>query len=43
VGASIGEGNYYFLLGSALELAMLAGIVVLTWTWPRIGAPRSAR
>jgi len=43
VGASIGEGNYYFLLGSALELAMLAGIVVLAWTWPRVGAQRSAR
>lgn len=31
--AAIGEWNYY-LLGSALEVLMLAAIVYYAWTWP---------
>lgn len=33
VGA-IGEWNYY-ILGSAVEVALLAAIVYYAWTWPR--------
>ena len=36
VGASIGEGNYYYLLGSAIEVALLAAIAFYAWTWPRV-------
>jgi len=41
-GTTVGEGNYYYLLGSALEVALLAGIAYLAWTWPRLAAPTSA-
>jgi hypothetical protein len=42
VGGAIGEWNYY-ILGSLIEAALLAGIVYYAWTWPRVtGAdPRS--
>ena len=33
VGA-IGEWSY-FILGSAIEVMLLAGIVYYAWTWPR--------
>ncbi len=33
VAGAIGEWNYY-LLGSAIELALLAAIVHYAWTWP---------
>lgn len=35
--AAIGEWNYY-ILGSAIELAQLAGIVYYAWTWPKEAA-----
>jgi hypothetical protein len=34
VGGAIGEWGYY-VLGSAVEVALLAGIVLYAWTWPR--------
>ncbi len=36
--AAIGEWNYY-ILGSAIELAQLAGIVYYAWTWPKEVTP----
>jgi hypothetical protein len=33
VGGAIGEWNYY-LLGSLVEVALLAGVVYYAWTWP---------
>ena len=35
IGGAIGEWNYY-VLGSAIEVALLAAIVYYAWTWPRI-------
>jgi uncharacterized protein DUF6326 len=40
VAGAIGEWNYY-ILGSVIELALLAGIVYYAWTWPK-GTPASA-
>lgn len=37
VGA-IGEWNYY-VLGSAIEVALLASIVYYAWTWPKLAPP----
>lgn len=34
VGGAIGEWGYY-VLGSAVEVALLAGIVYYAWTWPQ--------
>ncbi len=34
VGGAIGEWGYY-VLGSALEVGLLAAIVFYAWTWPR--------
>ena len=34
VGASIGEWNYW-ILGSAVEVALLGAIVYYAWTWPK--------
>ncbi len=34
VGSAVGEWNY-FILGSAIEAALLAGIVYYAWTWPK--------
>jgi hypothetical protein len=34
IGASIGEWSYW-ILGSAVEVGMLAAIVDYAWTWPR--------
>ena len=31
---AIGEWNYY-ILGSAVEVALLAAIVYYAWTWPK--------
>jgi uncharacterized protein DUF6326 len=44
VASAIGEWAYY-VLGSAVELALLAAIVYYAWTWPRIttSAARSPR
>ena len=33
-GSAVGEWNYY-ILGSAIEAALLAGIVYYAWTWPK--------
>jgi Family of unknown function (DUF6326) len=40
IAASIGEWNYY-ILGSAIEAALLAAIVYYAWTWPR-GTPATS-
>jgi hypothetical protein len=34
IAGAIGEWNYY-LLGSAIEVALLAAIVYYAWTWPK--------
>jgi len=34
VGGAIGEWNYY-ILGSLIEAALLAGVVYYAWTWPK--------
>jgi Family of unknown function (DUF6326) len=34
IAAAIGEWNYY-VLGSAVEVALLAAIVYYAWTWPK--------
>jgi hypothetical protein len=34
VGSAVGEWAY-FILGSAIEAALLVGIVYYTWTWPK--------
>jgi hypothetical protein len=41
VAGAIGEWNYY-ILGSAIEVAVLAAIVNYAWTWPKIAPPVSA-
>lgn len=35
VGATIGESGYYYILGSAVEVALLGAIVYYAWTWPK--------
>lgn len=44
VAGAVGEWSYY-LLGSAVEVALLGGIVFYAWTWPRrsVAVPRGAR
>jgi hypothetical protein len=37
VGGAVGEWNYY-ILGSAIEVALLAGIAYYAWTWPKTTA-----
>ena len=34
VGGAVGEWSYY-ILGSAIEVALLAGIAYYAWTWPK--------
>jgi Family of unknown function (DUF6326) len=38
IAGAIGEWNYY-ILGSAVEVALLAAIVYYAWTWPKEAAP----
>ncbi len=38
IAGAIGDPNYYYLLGSALEIALLATIAYYAWTWPRISS-----
>ena len=38
IAGAIGEWTYY-LLGSAIEVALLAAIVYYAWTWPRATPP----
>ncbi len=40
IAAAIGEWNYY-ILGSAIEVALLAPIVYYAWTWPKETPPTS--
>lgn len=40
VGA-IGEWNYY-VLGSAVEVALLGSVAYVAWTWPRLAPSQSA-
>jgi hypothetical protein len=40
IAGAIGEWNYY-ILGSAVEVALLAAIVYYAWTWPREAPPTS--
>jgi hypothetical protein len=35
IAGAIGEWNYY-ILGSAIEVALLAAIVYYAWTWPKV-------
>ena len=35
VAGAIGEWSYY-AVGSAIEVALLAGVVYYAWTWPRV-------
>ncbi len=35
VGGAVGEWNYY-ILGSAIEAALLATIAYYAWTWPKV-------
>jgi hypothetical protein len=39
VAGAVGEWGYY-ILGSVIEVALLAAIVYYAWTWPRISADR---
>lgn len=43
VAGAIGEWGYY-VLGSAVEVALLAGVAYLAWTWPHVceGTSRQA-
>lgn len=41
IAGAIGEWNYY-ILGSAIEVALLAAIGYYSWTWPRLSSPTSA-
>ncbi len=40
IAGAIGEWNYY-ILGSAIEVALLAAIVYYAWTWPTETPPTS--
>jgi Family of unknown function (DUF6326) len=40
IAGAIGEWNYY-ILGSAVEVALLAAVVYYAWTWPKEAAPAS--
>ncbi len=40
IAGAIGEWNYY-VLGSAVEVALLAAVVYYAWTWPRETPPTS--
>lgn len=40
VAGAIGEWNYY-ILGSAVEVALLVAVVYYAWSWPKLGTPTS--
>ena len=42
IAGAIGEGNYYYILGRAIEVALLAAIVYYAWNWPKESPPTSA-
>ena len=35
IATTIGQSGYYYVLGSAIEVAFLAAIVYYAWTWPK--------
>jgi hypothetical protein len=39
-GSAVGEWNY-FILGSLVEAALMAGVVYYAWTWPKATAAQS--
>jgi Family of unknown function (DUF6326) len=41
IAGAVGEWNYY-ILGSAIEVALLASIAYYAWTWPKETPPISA-
>jgi hypothetical protein len=41
IGGAIGEWSYY-VFGSGIEVALLAGIAYYAWTWPRESRPLAA-
>ena len=41
IAGAIGERNYYYILGSAIEVMSLAGIAYYAWTWPKEARPTS--
>lgn len=41
IAGAIGERNYYYILGSAIEVMSLAAIVYYAWTWPKEARPTS--
>ena len=40
-GSTVGESNYYYLFGSALEVALLAAVGYYAWTWPKLATAMS--
>ncbi len=42
IAGAIGEWAYY-VLGSAIEIGLLASIVYYAWTWPRLAEPAGGR
>jgi len=41
IGGAVGETNYYYVLGSVVEVMLLAAIVYYAWTWPKEARPTS--
>jgi hypothetical protein len=41
IASAVGEWSYY-VLGSAIEVALLATVVYYAWTWPRSAADEAA-
>jgi len=41
IAGAVGEWNYY-VLGSAIEVLLLAAIAHYAWTWPKVARPASA-
>jgi len=41
IAGAIGERNYYYILGSAIEVMSLAWIAYYAWTWPKEARPTS--
>jgi len=43
VGAIDERSQYYYVVGSAVEVALLAAIVYYAWSWPRTSTASAAR
>lgn len=39
VASTVGEGNAYYLVGSALEVVALVAVTAYAWRWPRTSVP----